>query len=534
MAVSESGRTSGGVRALGTFFGAAGAVIFATSVVFSLVFRDASSWLTLGPLAGSLLAMAFWLAVSYRKLTESLSQRSGVYVVISVAMSAALLALLVGANVLLVKTPITLDLSAQGVHSLAEQTQKVLKGLTEPVRITHFYKRGSPEALKLDSLVQSYRRFTDKLTYRSFSPRRDLAEVDAYQVKEDGPKVFVEMRWDQPKEERVARFAIELTEVNHEQELTNAIMKVAQQRRPRLYVLTGHGEASPSDGNPDGYKAIVDDLIGEGYEVAPLNLVQDRRVPDDAVAVLLAGPRLSLLRPELAELSRYLSTGGAAAVLLEPHQSHGLGALLGAYGVQPGEDLVIDKSPFGSMFGGGPDTATSTDFAAEHPVTKGMAGTTAVFPRSRSISLNPGTGANHTLLVKTGLRSWGETDDIGAEEIRWNEGEVRGPVTLAVAVEKPLGEQPDAKVTRLFVVGDASFASNRYRGLGANRNLFLNAVGWLSAQEDKIAIRPRTRGANQIVLSSRQREGIAFFVLYVLPVLLLSLGLGIWLVRKQR
>jgi ABC-type uncharacterized transport system involved in gliding motility auxiliary subunit len=360
-----------------------------------------------------------------------------------------------------------------------------------------------------------------------------VKKVEEYGVTKNGPQVFVEMDWDDDKKHRVARFSIEITEVNHEQELTNAIMKVAQGQRPRVYMLTGHGEASPTDDGPTGYKASVDDLVGEGYEVAVLNLVERRRVPEDAAAVLIAGPRLMLLPPEIAELSRYLEAGGPLAVFLEPGTKHGLGPLLGGWGVQVNDDLVIDLSPFGTMFGGGPDTATSTDFA-DHPVTAQLSGSTVVMPRSRSLSVNPGTGTQPVPLVKTGLRAWGETDKVqGDAEVGWNEGEVKGPVTLAVVAER-FDEDKQQSTGRLIVSGDASFASNQFRGLGANRNLFLNLMGWLTAQEDKVAIRPRTRGANQIVLTPGQREGIAFFVLYLLPVLLLSIGLGIWLVRKQR
>lgn len=533
MAVTERPGGGGVTRALGTFLGACGSVVFGTSVVFSLVFPDASSWLTLGPISVSLLAMAGWLALSYKKLTESLSQRSGVYVAISLGSALAVLAVLVGVNVALVNNPVSWDVSARGVHSLSEQTRKVLAKLDAPVRVVDFYKLGTPEALKLDALLESYQRESDHIVHERYSPTRDLKEVEAYGATADGPKVFVVMNWEDNKKATIARFSIDMTQVNHEQELTNAIMKVAQSDRPRIYMLTGHGEATSTGDSDVDYKQSVDDLVNEGYEVAPLNLVERRRIPDDAAAVIVAGPRLTLLPPEVAELSRYLAEGGPLAVFLEPGQSHGLGVLLGSYGVQVNDDLVIDLSPFGTMFGGGPDTATSTEFA-DHPITAKLAGSTIVMPRSRSLSINPGAQATPVALVKTGLRAWGETDEVaGDTEVGWNEGEVKGPVTLAVVAEAFDQEKQEAGA-RLVVTGDASFASNKFRGLAANRNLFLNVVGWMTAQDDKVAIRPRTRGANQIVLSPGQREGIAFFVLYLLPVLLLSVGLGIWLVRKQR
>ncbi|MFZ9888544.1 MAG: Gldg family protein, partial [Myxococcota bacterium] len=256
-------------------------------------------------------------------------------------------------------------------------------------------------------------------------------------------------------------------------------------------------------------------------------------IPADAAAVIVAGPHRALLTPEVESLTRYLRAGGSVALLLEPRAEHGTDELLQSVGIQVNDDVVLDLSPFGTMFGGGPTTAVATEFS-EHPITAALRGSNAVFARARSLSLNPGTAAETWALVRTGRYAWGESGDVqDGTEMAWDEGEVRGPVTLAVSAEQP-SEGGSDRTTRIFVSGDSSFAANQYLSLSANRNLILNAIGWLAAQDDKVAIRPRRRGANLLVLSPGQREGIAFFVLYALPVMLLSLGLGIWLVRRQR
>lgn len=529
----QKGRAT--VRALGTFLGACGAVVLATSVLFALMFPDASSWLTLGPIAFSLVALVLWLATSYQRLTERLSQRSGVFLLVTSGSSAALLALLAGANYLIAQDPVTVDLSAQRVHSLSEQSMKLLASLREPVRVTSFYEKSQPELAKLDDLFRSYERHSDLLSLRKLSPTVDIEAAQRFEVTEDGPRVFVETAWGDPARRRVSRLSIDLKSLNHEEALTNAISKALQEERPRLYFLTAHGEAEPNDPGPLGYKQTVNDLIGEGYDVVRLNLVVRQRVPADARAVLVAGPQQPLLPPEVDALRAYLEGGGRLALLLEPRREHGLSSLLGQYGVQANDDLVIDLSPFGSMFGGGPDTAIATDYAA-HPITERFSGAATVFSEARSLSVNPGTQTNAVSLVRTGDRAWGETTLAGEGALEWNEGEVRGPVTLAIAAERAWDDEGRGSrpPTRLFVVGDSSFGANQFRGLSANRNLFLNALGWLTDQEDKIAIRPRSRGSNLIILSPAQREGIAFFVLYGLPVALLSLGLGLWLVRRQR
>jgi ABC-type uncharacterized transport system involved in gliding motility auxiliary subunit len=43
---------------------------------------------------------------------------------------------------------------------------------------------------------------------------------------------------------------------------------------------------------------------------------------------------------------------------------------------------------------------------------------------------------------------------------------------------------------RLVVIGDSDFASNQFLSWGNDRDLFLNAVAWLTDEEDQIGERP--------------------------------------------
>lgn len=524
------------MRAVGTFLGVTGLVVLLSSSTLGFYFFGLSSWLTLGPIAFGLVALAAWLVLSYDKLTERLSQRSGAFYGLTIGYGAALVALLAGVFWLLAREERSWDLTSSGVHSLAEQSVKVAAGLQDPVRVTAFYEKGAPETDVLDELVDRYQRHTDKIEYRRLSPSTAIEEVRAYGITEEGPRVVVETNWSDPAKKKEARFRVELAELNHEESFTNALIQAGQRARPRVYFLAGHGESETRDTGSSGMQSAAADLSGEGYDVVPLNLVTVQRIPDDASVLIVPGPKQPLLPPEAAELQRWVDAGGALMLLLEPGTKPGFEALLGQFGVQVNDDTIIDLSPFGSIFGGGPDTAIAVEYGA-HPIVGKLTNAATIFPQARSLSINPGTQANPTALARTGERAWGETKlDDGSGELAWDEGEVRGPVVLAVAAELPVGPEDaePGKSARLVVFGDASFASNQYKQLGSNRNLFLNSVGWLTAQEQKVAIRPNTRGGNRIVLTPSQREGIAFFVLYGLPVAILSFGLGLWLVRRQR
>jgi ABC-type uncharacterized transport system involved in gliding motility auxiliary subunit len=527
--MKQSGSRS---AAIGTFLGMSGLVVLLTSSTLGLYFFGTASWLTLGPIGVSLVFLAAWLVLSFQRLTERLSQRQAQYFGLTAGYTVALTVLISGGNWFLAKKPITFDLSAAGVHSLSEQTTKVLKNLSEPVRVTAFLEKSDPAVGVFESVAQRYRTETDKVEMRVLSPSFAIEEVRRFKVTADGPSIIAETKWDDPINRKEARFRIDMRALNHEETFTNAIINASLKSRPKILVTTGHGEADVSDPSTIGLRETSIDLANEGFDVIPFNYTRVGAIPDDVAALVVAGPRTPFLEPEVEAIRAWLEKGGRLALFLEPQVQSGLESLVGAYGVQVNNDIVIDVSPFGRIYGD--KTAIASDYGP-HPIVEKFMNVMTIFPEARSVSVNPVANVDAIVLARTSEKAWGETDFVGLSQsnAQWDSGEVRGPVNVAVACERPEDEGATIR-SRVVVVGDSTFATNENRRLGGNRNLVLNIIGWLIEDEDKIAIRPRTRGANLIVLTPSQREGISFFVLYVLPVSLLALGLGIWLVRRQR
>ena len=522
-------------RTLGPLLGMCGAVLLSTSVTLGALFFGFASWLTRVPLVTALVVLALSALWSHGQLTAWLRARSlAAALGQTLASIVVVTALVVGANVMAARHPRQLDVTTAGVNRLSPQSEQVAARLQKPVRITAFYEAVDREAIELDALLTRYEALTDKLTVRRFSPTQDTAEVAAFGIRGEGPRVVVETAWDDAPTRREARFRLTAGGLDHEELLTNALVRATLDKTRRIYVFTGHGESEPQDDGPTGLKLAALDLASEGYEVVELPLLTVGQIPDDASLVVVAGPTQAYVEREVTALDAWLTEGGSALLMLEPQVDAGLSAVLGALGVQLNADVVLDMSPFGSLFGG-PDTATGVEYA-DHAITRPLGSSMTLFPRARSLSINPIPETVQTALVKTGERAWGESS-IGTSTrpeaglaLGWNDGEVKGPVPLVAAVER----MPKTKVSRVVVTGDVSFIQNKYLGAGANKSLLLNAVAWLALDDAHIAVRPRTRSGNAIFLTPTQREGIAFATLYVMPTALLCLGLSVWLARRRR
>ena len=115
-------------------------------------------------------------------------------------------------------------------------------------------------------------------------------------------------------------------------------------------------------------------------------------------------------------------------------------------------------------------------------------------------------------------------------------------ITIGSAVNAPLanapapkpGDDPNAPKpeTRVVVVGDSDFASNGVLGVQGNRDLFMNAVGWLSQQENLISIRPKEADDRRVTLTATQQNTITVMSLLLIPGLVFASGVYNWWRRR--
>jgi len=517
------------MRILSIIFGVVGSVVLLTCLL-TVFFFPLDSWLLWGKVVTGLVMLAIAIAVNWRGVGATVGKRSTVYILITSVITLGLLALLGAVNFLAHQHKVEVDLTREQIFTLADQSRQLVDGLDQPVTVTAFYRKDEPEAVALTDLVERYQLHSDQIKFNLVDPDQHPELVEKFSVKADGPRIIVnagtqEARLREPAEEA----------------LTNALIQVTQTAAKPIYFLIGHGESGIQDESESGFQATANDLTSEGYSVQSLNLVDRGKIPGDAGLIVVPGPRTALLEPELVQLKAWLDRGGKLLLLLEPMTDPGLTDFLARYKIGYRNDTVLDSSPYGRLFGMGPDAAIVFSYE-EHPITRDLGNTMTIFSGARSLQLleeSPKADAtvNARVVFSSTPRSWGETELLAGN---WepNPGEATGPLPLALVATKNTStvaaDQKLADEMRLVVVGDSSFGDNRYRALQANRDLLLNTIAWLAEQENKIAIRPKQRGASRVVLGPDEEALVAFVAIDALPVTVLSLGLGIWLVRRRR
>lgn len=442
------------------------------------------------------------------------------------ALSVTALVIVLGiANWAAYQRPKTWDLTKDRIFTLQEDTVRTLKGLKSDVKAIAVYRMDEDGYAQAEGLLKRYAALSPRFGYEMVDPYRSPEKARTYGIVSGGPRILLVSG-----EQKAPASAAD------EQGVTNALVKVTRAGSHKVYFTTGHGEPDPGSEEPRGYDRFAKALSAEGYGVATLSLLDKAEVPDDASVVVVAGARTAFLKGEVGALERYASRGGHLGVFLEPDVDAGLDGLLKSYGVQADDDVVVDPSPAAQLLGSPVSPIVMP--SAAHPISRDLTDVALVFPTARSLVALTATQPVPTPLALTGRDAWGETDLKGVFErgvARRDEGEKRGPLPVAMAVEKGVADQGRrSDHARLVVAGDADFFSNKYLQLGGNRDFAMNAVGWLAEQEDRITIRPRSREASMVMLTDAQSTALKFLGVDVLPVALLGLGLAVWMVRRSR
>src|SRR5258707_2017042 len=187
------------------------------------------------------------------------------------------------------------------------------------------------------------------------------------------------------------------------------------------------------------------------------------------------------------------------------------------YGIVVDEDVVIELTRSGQLFGVGPLVPVVGTYEP-HPITKDMGGVMTLFPLTRSVSVAKPLpkGVQASPLAQTSRQSWGETDKNVFQTGKATPDPTEKTEPLPVAVVATVDAEPPAKAegggealkkaakARIVVVGTADFAPNHFLGAQGNRDFFLNVVSWLAEEEDLISIRAKDPKQNPVVLTSAQ------------------------------
>ena len=470
-------------------------------------------------------------------------------------------------NFLGVRYSARVDLTENQQFTLAPQSQQVVTALEDPVKVWIFDRQPQP----LDQeLLKNYQRYGKNLTFEYVDPDRRSGLARDFGIQSVGD-VYLEAG------ERRQFLQNIQNERLSESKLTTSLEQITSGEQSKVYFLQGHGER-PLNAPEASLSQAVQALEDKNFVSAPLDLVKQGKVPDDASVVVITSPQQALFEGELKALQDFLKSGGGLLVMIDPNTDPGLNDLLKQWGILLDDRIAINNSTQ-QVVGLGPGAVLVSEYG-DHPITQEFESKYSFYPLARPLQIEDVLGVEATPLLITDNSTWA-VENTGEAEVQLDpETDQRGPLTLGVAASR---SQPDAAAkpeaspspspeetaspndeaaspeaspeetpeanaeeateeeakadqppeARLVVIGNSSFTLDGFFNQQLNGDVFLNAISWLGQREDDaLSIRPKEPTDRRIVMNPQQSRLLGLMALIVVPLIGFGTAIAAWWRRR--
>ncbi len=453
-------------------------------------------------------------------ISQLLSGRQVKYGTNTAILTIAVVGILIILNLIGFHNTVQWDLTADKTNSLAEETVEVLESLENDVTAEAYFS-ALVSRVSAENLLRNFKASSNgNFDYAFIDPNENPVAAEAAGITRDGTVVLT-MGENQ-----------ELVTTISEEQMASAVLRLISPENKVIYVLTGHGEPTFSGYEDYNYYYAESELQSKNYTINQLNLLTSPQIPEDAKVLMVLNPEKPLAETEVDLIRTFVEDGGSLLVMVEP-------TVMTDYGDQEdpfatyisedwniilGDDLVIDLTA-------NPVSLAVAASYTSHPITTELDGMVSILPTSRSLTSGDSAEVVPTLLVSTTENSWAETDlvSLANNEVSFDELEdTPGPIALAMAAENPTSG------SRMVIFGDAEFANNAHYQYYANSDLFLNAVDWVSGQDDIISLTAKSQTTRTLVTPNRYIQNAILLGVVVFIPLLIIVAAVIVFVKRYR
>ncbi len=501
----------------GLFFLLAGAGAYAVRGVL-----DAYS---IVPLGLAVAGLGVYLYAHFSDVRQAVVSRKARFGANSIVLTLIVLAILAFAQAIIGNHNQSWDFTKNHVNTLSDETQKVVKGLDQPVKLYCFFAQQG--RAQYEDLLQRVRDLNPgKVSFEFVDPNKHPLLAQQYSVRNFGTTVAV----CGPRNDLITGTT--------EEDLVNAIVKVSSGGTKTVYFTKGHQELDPDGSSQLSIAQFKKALENSNYSVKSVNLVDTQKVPADCSVLIIAGPQVDFPAPELNLVKDYLAGGGKLMALLDPRRPlKNLRAFLAAMGIEVHDDIVVD--PILRIFGANPIEPITSNFDPSSPLAKDMR-MQVMMPMTSSVGLASKLpeGASGNVIMRSNPTAWGYTGTSDKIPAKPGPKDERGPVTLGVTMTLPPSVFGAASSTstaqaRVVVYGTSMAFSDRALGVYNNQDLGLNSVRWLSDDASHISIAPKPQDNTPLFVPAERMHFIWLLGLLILPGLVIAAGV-IMMIRRNR
>lgn len=487
-----------------------------------------------------------------KKIIETIKKKWIQDTLSTIIMILVLFVIWIGINILVQKLDLQdIDVTKNQLFTLSESSKNQVKDTQEQVNITLI---GFSEDTALVDLAKQYTKINQNIQTQIVTDINQRADLKAnYDLTDETQLIIIETKNSNKLLMVEDLYTYDYTNYQQidisEEKITNAIVDLTKQERPKIYFLTGHNEYSLTN----ELTLLNAYLTNEVNDVKTLDLLVTGSVPEDTNLLIIGSPQKDFMEQEVTILTNYITNGGKILWLSDPTLTGetfpNMQKILDQFGVTIDDGIILEQDETKMALQSPnyiiPNIATTS--ATKDIATDGG----ILFVNATKMTLVSDEELEQLNIEVQVILSTSETalfrKDVSNTQTSKISSDEEGSFILGAKLTKTIkqNEETQEEITKqavLYIISNNFFVADYPVTIGNNqispisfynnKDYILNTIAELTENENGISIRKDT-GVITYTATEAQDKLIRIAIT-IFPVMIILIGIIVWWIRKNK
>lgn len=434
------------------------------------------------------------------------------------------------------------DFTQDKIYSLSDMSKQIAESIDTDVEIILINMESYEE------FAQKYNSVNDRITVEvidDVTARTDL--TDEYGLTADSYAIIVRSGEKYKMLSSYDLYTMDYSTYEYkdrtEEALTNAIIDVTTEEKPKIYNLTGHNKYAS-----DYLYYFSADLVDEAYEFEDLNLLTTGSIPEDCSVLMITTLAEDITEAERDAILDYIQKGGKIIIFSDPNSTGkempNFQEVLDEYGISISEGVMLEQDA-DKMLYSTPSAIIVTVSPYTSVTSAANMNMNACFMTAGRIDIADSEkleelGIEVETLATTGSNSFYRTDYSIESSSKTDADEDAGNATVGALLKKTIDEETTSELivysNNIFITNLQIAISEQYYSYALdfynNEDLAMNSIAYLTGRDNMITIRKDVEQSTYTV--TQEQNTIILCIIFAIPVIIIIIGIIIWQVRRRK
>ena len=440
-----------------------------------------------------------------------------------------------------------LDLTTDKMYSITDTTRTKLKDLNKEVKILLINFSDTKKKKEVVDYCKKYTQLSSKIKVEEIANLSERADImQEYKLQSTDSLILVESEGRKTELDEYDLTTFDYTTYDEiditEEAITNAIIEVTIDKKPKIYFLEGHNYYN----SEIYFMHLQEKLEAEANEIGNINLLISEKVPEDCTCLIITTLKDDLIEIERDKIIEYTNNGGKILLLSDPNvignEMPNFNAILDLYGFKISNGIIMEQDTEKMVYGApnfviAPIESIINDNLNMNLKICAIASGRIEFKDEETLS---NLGVTYTPIAVTSDISFLRANVNISSLNKTNQDEDAPNSIIGALVTRTLNEE---KETEMIVYSSAIFATdqkirmNIYEEVSAyeffnNTDVAINSISYLTQRKDTITIRKNSDTVSYTVTDAQHT--IIMAILFSVPAIIIIIGIIVWQIRRRK